>query len=150
MQNHKSTSSNNFEADEVLKNSTLQQENKILEENLESGKEELKPIKFYKTYELNDEGLRLYGMYKKQQHLNIIKWSLLGTCLGCLFAAAVDLSFKKMKYSSKDFLKTFILLGNIGFFTYYGIQAGSIQFRAKQRELSQLYGREVEESERES
>ena len=109
MQNHKSTSSNNFEADEVLKNSTLQQENKILEENLESGKEELKPIKFYKTYELNDEGLRLYGMYKKQQHLNMIKLSLLGTCLGCLFAAAVDLSFKKMKYSPLFLFENFTM-----------------------------------------
>ena len=132
---------NSFGADEVLRPETLQ----IIPKSSE--KVDLKPVKFYKTYELNEEGLRLYGTYKKQQHLNMIKWSLLGTSIGCLFAAIVDMTFKRMKFGSKDIAKTIILLGSIGLFTFHGIQASTIQFRAKQRELSQLYGKEIEDPE---
>jgi hypothetical protein len=106
---------------------------------------EIKPVKLYKTYELNEEGLRLYGKYKKQQFLSVIKWSLLGTSIGCLFSAIVDISFKKMTFKSKDFFKTFVLLGSITIFSYCGIQASTLQFRAKQKELSSMYGKEVEE-----
>jgi hypothetical protein len=106
---------------------------------------ELKPVKLYKTYELNEEGLRLYGKYKKQQFLSVIKWSFLGTGIGCIFSAIIDISFKKMTFKSKDFLKTLALLGNICIFTYYGIQASTLQFRLKQKELSSMYGKEVED-----
>ena len=56
-----------FGADEILKPETLQVISKP-----QAKKVDLKPVKFYKTYELNEEGLKLYGMYKKQQHLNMI------------------------------------------------------------------------------
>jgi hypothetical protein len=42
-------------------------------------------------------------------------------------------------------IKTFILIGGIGLFTFHGIQASTIQFRAQQRELSSLYGKEIED-----
>jgi hypothetical protein len=131
-----------FGADEVLKPDTLQ-----VISRPQAEKVELKPVKFYKTYELNEEGLKLYGMYKKQQHLNMIKWSLLGTCIGCLFAAIVDISFRKMKFRNKDIVKALLLVGSIGLFSFHGVQASTMQFRAKQRELSQLYGKEVDDPE---
>jgi hypothetical protein len=134
----------NFGADEVLKiNNDIKNKTNI---QIEKDKVDLKPVKFYQAYELNDEGLRLYGMYKKQQHLNMIKWSVFGTCLGCVFAAIVDVSFKKMKFQSKDIVKTIILLGSIGLFTFHGIQISTMIFKTKQRELSQLYGKEIEDA----
>ncbi len=132
----------NFGADEVIKPM-----NNSVDSKQEEVTEDLKPIKYYKTYELNEEGLRLYGMYKKQQHLNIIKWSLLGTCIGCSFAAIIDISFRKIKFKTKDYLKAFFLVGSIVIFSFYGIQGASMKFRIQQRELSQKYGKEVEEKE---
>jgi hypothetical protein len=109
-------------------------------------KVELKSLKLFKTYELNDEGLRLYGIYKKQQHLTIFKWSFLGTAVGCIFSFIIDVSFKKMSFSSKDYLKSLVLLGSIGLCTFYGVQISTYKFKLKQIELSQKYGKEIEDT----
>ena len=109
-------------------------------------KVELKSLKLFKTYELNDEGLRLYGNYKKQQHLTIFKWSFLGTAVGCIFSFVIDVSFKKMSYSSKDYMKTLVLIGSIGLCTFYGVQISTYRFKLKQIELSKKYGKEIEDT----
>ncbi len=142
-----------FGADEILK--TIEDENKskikpvFSDIDKSEPKVDLKPLKLYKTYELNEEGLRLYGKYKKQQYLNMLKWSFLGTVFGCLFAAIIDVSFKKMKYVTKDYLKAVVLVGSMGFFTYTGTQVSISVFRRKQNELAQLYGKEIKERESE-
>jgi hypothetical protein len=143
-------SQNDYMADEVLKPlpeytklpQKFEDKSKIEEEN----KVDLKPLKLFKTYELNDEGLRLYGIYKKQQHLTIFKWSFLGTAFGCLFAFIIDVSFKKMSFTKKDYLKTLFLFGSIGLCTFYGVQISTYRFKLKQLELSQKYGKEIEET----
>lgn len=142
---------NAFDADEVLK--PIKEEQHALnsingfDKSKSPDKEEyeLKPLKLYKTYELNEEGLRLYGKYKKQQYLNVLKWSFLGTVVGCSIAAIIDASFKKMKFATKDYLKAFFLLGSMGLFTFYGIQASIMTFRQNQLKLTQMYGKEIEE-----
>ena len=144
---------NEYQADEVLK--PLPEYNKppfeLDKTKMEAdNKVELKPLKLFKTYELNDEGLRLYGIYKKQQHLTIFKWSFLGTGFGCIFAFIIDVSFKKMSFSTKDYLKTLALFGSIGICTFYGVQISTYRFKLKQLELSQKYGKEIEDSSEDS
>jgi hypothetical protein len=136
-----------FGADEELY--PHKEENQESINNKQTDIVDLKRLKLYKTYELNGEGLKLYGKYKKQQHLNTLKWSFLGTVFGCVLSAAVDITFNKMKYHHKDFMKSIILLGSIGIFTYYGIQASIINFREKQNELTRTHGKEIEDSEME-
>lgn len=147
---NQSQSQNDYNADEVLKPlpeyNKLPQENDTVNKIEEENKVDLKPLKLFKTYELNDEGLRLYGIYKKQQHLTIFKWSFLGTAFGCIFAVIIDVSFKKMSFAKKDYLKTLFLFGSIGLCTFYGVQISTYRFKLKQLELSKKYGREIEES----
>ena len=106
---------------------------------------ELKPLKLFQSYELNDEGLRLYGKYKKQQLYDNIKWSLLGITMGVIFSFLIDLKSKKMSYRNKDIFKTVVLFGSIGFFSFYGKQVTSYEFSIRQREICQLYGKEIDD-----
>jgi hypothetical protein len=131
---------NKFNADDILTQINNEKQGETLP------KEDLKPLKLFKTYELNDEGLRLYGIYKKQQSWTIFKWSFLGTAFGCISAFIIDVTFKKMNFNKKDYLKTIFLFGSIGLCTYYGIEISTYNFRLKQKELSQNYGREVDDS----
>jgi hypothetical protein len=151
---NQSVTQNEYNADEVLK--PLPEYSKLPQKLIdktkieEDQKEDLKPLKLFKTYELNDEGLRLYGIYKKQQHLTIFKWSFLGTAFGCIFAFIIDVSFKKMSFTKKDYLKTFFLYGSIGICTFYGVQISTYRFKLKQLELSQKYGKEIEDTSEDS
>ncbi len=150
---NQTTLQNEYNADEILK--PLPDYNKLPVDLDKTKKEadnkvELKQLKLFKTYELNDEGLRLYGIYKKQQHLTIFKWSFLGTAFGCIFAFIIDVSFKKMSFSTKDYLKSLALFGSIGLCTFYGVQISTYRFKIKQLELSQKYGEEIDDSNEDS
>ena len=124
---------NEFEADEVI--------NKINIENTENIK--ISEDKYLKLFELNDEGLRLYGQYKKEQYWTILKWSCLGTALGYSFSTIFDIVFKNMKNPKKDIIQGLIFISTTIFLTYTGFQISTINFRMKQNVLIEKYGKEI-------
>ena len=125
--------SNEFEADQVLKKNN--------NESIESVK--ISDDKYLKLFELNDEGLRLYGQYKKEQYWTILKWSCLGTALGYSFSTIFDIIFKNMKNPKKDIIQGMIFFSTTMFLTYTGIQVSTVNFRMKQNVLIEKYGKEI-------
>ena len=109
----------------------------------EEAKEELKPNQYFKFYELNDEGLKLYGKYKKEQMLSVLKWSVLGTVIGYSFSLLFELYGKKFNSSRIDLYKTSFLFMCVGFFTFQGLQKATTTFKRQQNELTLKYGKEV-------
>jgi hypothetical protein len=126
---------NEFDADEVIKQKDLTPP-KIEQVNLSEEK-------YLKLFELNDEGLRLYGQYKKEQMWTILKWSCLGTALGYSFCVMMDIVFKNMKNPKRDIIQSGIFIASLGFFTYTGLQISTINFRQKQNILIEKYGKEI-------
>jgi hypothetical protein len=124
---------NEFDADEVIKK----------KEPVKFEEVKLSEDKILKLFELNDEGLRLYGQYKKEQMWTILKWSCLGTALGYSFCIIIDIVGKKMKNTKKDILQGAIFISTMGFFTYTGLQVSTIHFRQKQNVLIEKYGKEI-------
>ncbi len=124
---------NDFDADEVIKK----------KEPIKVQEVQLSDEKFLKLFELNDEGLRLYGQYKKEQLWTVLKWSCLGTALGYSFCIMMDIVFKNMKNPKKDIVQGGIFLTTMGFFTYTGLQVSTIHFRQKQNTLIEKYGKEI-------
>jgi len=154
MKNNSNIGNKTFEDEEVIKPKIKEKKihgtqllNKESSSNKNGNKEDLKTLKLYKTYELNEEGLRLYGKYKKQQLFSILKFSFFGTVIGYSLALAIEIGFKKMKFTTKDYLKTFCLISCMGLFTFYGVQISIVQFRQKQNILTQKYGKEIEDIE---
>ena len=130
--------SNEFDADEVIVKETPQQT--AINTNQYTN---LKQENYLKLFELNDEGLRLYGKYKKEQMWTILKWSCLGTALGYSFSIMVDIIFKNMQGTKKDLVQSGVFLCTMGFFTYTGLQASTFKFKQRQHELIENYGKEI-------
>ena len=124
---------NEFDADQVLKKN----KNEFLE-NVKISED-----KHLKLFELNDEGLRLYGQYKKEQYWTILKWSCLGTALGYSFSTIFDIIFKNMKNPKKDIIQGLLFVSTTTFLTYTGIQVSTMHFRTKQNILIEKYGKEI-------
>lgn len=137
----------NFGADEIISKPEVKKSNmKDIKLLIEEKKDtfQLDKSKFNKLFQLNSEGLKLYGQYKKQQLWNTIKWSFLGTLAGFFVSIIIDRSFKKMNTNTKDYFKGFMLIGCIGVFTFQGMIVSSHEFAKKQNMLIEKYGREVE------
>jgi len=140
---------NDFNADEVIK--PVVNRNKQLVE-LEAKKEmntnsdNTDNNKYLKFYELNEDGLKLYGIYKKEQYLSTLKWSVLGTAFGVGMSIFFDVVFKRMDMKKKDVYKTFILFGSVIFCTYQGFNVSTSDFKKKQNVLVQYYGKEIHKS----
>jgi hypothetical protein len=107
--------------------------------------EELKPNQYFKFYELNEEGLKLYGKYKKEQMLSVLKWSILGTVIGYSFSVLIELYGKKINPNRIDIYKTGFLFMSVGFFTFQGLQKATMTFKKQQNQLTLKYGKEVRE-----
>jgi hypothetical protein len=107
--------------------------------------EELKPNQYFKFYELNEEGLKLYGKYKKEQMLSVLKWSVLGTVIGYSFSVLIELYGKKINPNRIDIYKTGFLFMSVGFFTFQGLQKATMTFKKQQNYLTLKYGKEVRE-----
>lgn len=105
--------------------------------------EELKPNQYFKFYELNEEGLKLYGKYKKEQMLSVLKWSILGTVIGYSFSVLIELYGKKINPNRIDIYKTGFLFMSVGFFTFQGLQKATMTFKKQQNQLTLKYGKEV-------
>jgi hypothetical protein len=137
------TSKNDFGADEVIKKET--KNNNTQQTTTFSTPEpvNLSEEKYMKLFELNDEGLRLYGKYKKEQMWTILKWSCLGTAVGYSFSIMFDIIFKNMQNPKKDIIQSSIFIVTMGFFTYTGLQASTYRFKLRQNELVQNYGKEI-------
>lgn len=100
--------------------------------------------KYLKMYELNDEGLRLYAKYKKEQLFTTLKYSFYGTIFGATLAYLLfEMNLKKTYSRRKDLMKTAVLLSCCFFFTFHGIHVSSDEFRRKQATLADLYGKEI-------
>jgi hypothetical protein len=109
----------------------------------EEPREELKPNQYFKFYELNEEGLQLYGKYKKEQMLSVLKWSMLGTVVGYSFSILIELYGKRINSNRIDMYKTGILLMSVGFFSFQGLQKATMTFKKQQNQLTLQYGKEV-------
>jgi hypothetical protein len=129
----------NFGADEVIITNTVD----IPKQPIHNEPVQLKQEKYLKLFELNDEGLRLYGKYKKEQMWTILKWSCLGTALGYSFSVMFDIVFKNMQNPKKDIIQSSIFILTMGFFTYTGLQASTFKFKQRQNELIENYGKEI-------
>jgi hypothetical protein len=138
-----SKNDNPFGADEVIITS------KEPNSTIKHSKEEIKQInqenknKYLKMYELNEEGLRQFGVIKKQHWLTTIKWSFFGTVFGFSLSTAFDFGFRRMNPVKRDYIKTGILMGSVGLFTLHGFNISNTEFRKKQNELVIKYGKEV-------
>ena len=111
--------------------------------DVEIDKIELQENQYLKFFELNEDGLKLYGKYKKEQWLTVLKWSTLGTVIGFSFSILLELYAKKMSSQKKDLWKTGILFMSVGFLSFQGLQTATNTFKKRQIELVKLYGKEV-------
>lgn len=109
----------------------------------ENEKIEIKDNQYLKFFELNEEGLKLYGKYKKEQWLTVLKWSFLGTVLGFSMSVLLEIYAKKMTNHRKDVWKTSILFLSVGFMSFQGLQNATHTFKKRQLELVKKYGKEV-------
>jgi len=143
---------NKFGADEIINNPNAAIEveltNKVPSTNTNNTNNtntntDTEKNKYLKFYELNEDGLRLYGQYKKEQHLRTLKWSVLGTTFGAGLGVLFEISFKKMNPRRKDYWKTLLLFSCITFCTYEGFNVSTNDFKKKQNELVEKYGKEV-------
>lgn len=94
-------------------------------------------------YELNEEGLRQFGVIKKKQKLTILKWSLLGTAFGFYTSLVIEFTLKNMNPVKKDLLKTFGLFVSVSLFTLQGYQTSITEYKKKKQELCENYGMKV-------
>jgi len=113
------------------------------ESQKEKDKIEIKENQYLKFFELNEEGLKLYGQYKKEQWLTVLKWSFLGTVIGFSFSVLLEIYAKKMSSQKKDVWKTSILFMSVGFLSFQGLQNATRTFKKRQLELVKKYGKEV-------
>ena len=101
--------------------------------------------KLIKYYQLNDEGLRKYGIAKKQQLFKTLKWSTFGTVIGYASNFLIEYMFKKMDSSRKDIFKAGFLCLCVGFFSFQGYKISMFQFIKQQNEICEQFGKEIEE-----
>jgi len=104
---------------------------------------EIKENQYLKFFELNEEGLKLYGKYKKEQWLTVLKWSFLGTVIGFSLSVLLEIYAKKMSTQKKDVWKTSILFMSVGFLSFQGLQNATHTFKKRQLELVKKFGKEV-------
>jgi hypothetical protein len=98
---------------------------------------------FLKFFELNDEGLKLYAQYKKTQYLRTVKFSFLGTAIGFVLSNILEVTMRRRySHSSLDLIKTSVFFVTTGAITYNGFQAATMEFKSKQKELVEKYGKE--------
>lgn len=130
--------------DEFSAINPLKKEKVLSNENLkEKDKIEIKENQYLKFFELNEEGLKLYGKYKKEQWLTVLKWSFLGTVMGFSLSVLLEIYAKKMSTQKKDVWKTSILFLSVGFLSFQGLQNATHTFKKRQLELVKKYGKEV-------
>lgn len=108
----------------------------------EAGKDNDDYMKFYK---LNDEGIIQYGILKKQELYNTLKWSFFGTAIGVSASYFVESLMKKTSDKKKDIVKSFILMSFVLGFTFIGHKSSMIKTHIKQKELIEKYGVEITE-----
>ena len=142
---------NDFNADELIKPKSLKSPQQLqidsqINKNDLNADIDITPNKYLKFYELNEDGLKLYGVYKKEQYLRTLKWSVLGTVFGVSLSILFEITFKRMDMKKKDVYKTFILFGSVIFCTFQGLNVSTSDFKKKQNILVQYYGKEVHKS----
>ncbi len=105
-----------------------------------NGKEKIDLIAYYK---LNPEGVKHYGIIKKQQLLTTFKWSLLGTATGYLLSFMIEIGLKRSSSERKDVFKAFGLISCVIGFTFVGYKVSFHEFQKLQLELCKTHGVEV-------
>lgn len=111
--------------------------------NENTNQNKLEHNKYLKMYELNPEGLRLYGQYKKEQMFSILKWSFVGTAVGVGLSSGSEVLLRRSNSRFIDYVKATIFVTSIMSFTFLGIQASAVIFRNKTSELAEKYGKEI-------
>jgi len=125
--------------EENLKNNKENSKSKFkLNKDLYNEKEDI-----MRFYELNDEGIREYGIKKKKQLLQTLKLSLFGTAFGFLASMIFDSTFKKMDGNKKDIIKACILTTSVMFCTFQGYRVSKIQLIKETNKLCEEYGKEI-------
>lgn len=102
--------------------------------------------KLFQFYQLNEEGIRLYGVEKKKQLLTTLKWSMLGTAVGYISSSFIDIFAKRMDPIKKDYFKTFTLILTVGSLTMMGYQISINEFKKVQAEICEKHGKKVNEN----
>lgn len=100
----------------------------------------------FQFYQLNEEGIRLYGIEKKKQLLTTLKWSMLGTAVGYISSSFIDIFAKRMDPIKKDYFKAVTLILTVGSLTMMGYQMSNNEFKKVQSEICENYGKKVKES----
>jgi hypothetical protein len=98
---------------------------------------------YLKFYKFSDEGLRRYGELQKKKRWTILKWSFMGTTIGVILSAFIELKVKKMNPYKKDWLKAGILFICVAYSTGMGILVASTEAKKATNELIQQYGIEI-------
>lgn len=101
-------------------------------------------------YKLNPEGVKQYGIIKKQQMLTTLKWSFLGTASGYLLSFMIEIALRRSSSERKDIIKAFGLFTCVIGFTFIGYKVSFHEFQKLQLELCKTHGVEVNSENKEN
>lgn len=97
-------------------------------------------LDYVKFMTLDETGLRKFSEEKKKILYKTLKYSILGTIAGGIFANLVADIFKS---KNRDTAKMLIVLSSFVAFTYYGYCSSHYEFRLVQRSITQMHGKEI-------
>ena len=99
--------------------------------------------KYTKMYELNADGLKLYGQYKKEKLLRTLKWSFVGTGLGYTMAMMAGIVLRRWDKNKREYFQAFVLLGTMSVTTWIGFKISDVEFAKRTNVLIDSYGKEI-------
>lgn len=104
---------------------------------------ELNMEKYTKMYELNEDGLRLFGQYKKEKLFKTLKWSFSGTVIGYTLALLGGVAMKKWDRTKRDCIQASILIGTMIFTSWVGFKVSDAEFALRTNKLIDIHGKEL-------